>query len=56
MICHLEFVTNVVFCKDSSKERKIVGFGCTECVRKLLCFGVFLGDFFFVYMASNVPN
>jgi hypothetical protein len=56
MICHLKFVTNVVLCKDSSKELEIVGFGCAECVGKLLCFGVFLGGFLLVSMASNVHN
>jgi hypothetical protein len=42
-----------MFCKDSSKELEIVGFGCRECVCKLLRLRVFFGGFLFVSMAAG---
>ena len=57
MIRHLKLVTDVVFCKDSGKEIKIVGFGQTEGVRELLCFGVPFDSFLLlVSLARDIKN
>jgi hypothetical protein len=54
MIRHLKFVADMMLCKNSRKELEIVGFGCGECVRELLCFGVLFGNFLLVSRFRNV--
>jgi len=54
MICHLKLVADVMFCKNSGKELKIIGFSSAKGVRELLHFGVFLGSFLLASMASDV--
>jgi hypothetical protein len=55
-IRHLKPIIDVVFCKDSGKELKIVSFSRAECMHELLCFGILFGGFLFVSVASNVHN
>ena len=54
MIHHLKLVPDVVFCKDCGKELKVIGSSGAEGVRKLLCFGVFLGSFLLASVAVSV--